>query len=293
MKTKSLFSTARFGMALALATLPCHLLHATPFATCLTNNGNGTVSFRLNQTTGTNDLVAVIVGTTTNFLQIPSGDPANLLNRGLITTNIGIAPGANFLVRIKHTGSGIISSNGPSIAFNSPRGISVNNRPGSPYFGWVYVANASTSASGQGAGMYAFSPDLADVLGQGSTNAAKTGGYPFIGGGASPYHTAVAPDDSVLVTDWSDAQGNLLAMTPTLDSFSYVLKQFDTNSGLAATPVGTNHNHGSVISAFIVGSGSNLKLYTMDEDYQTDPTAASVTELNSAWEYDIGNGPMP
>ena len=57
---------------------------ATPFATCLTNNGDGTISFRLNQTTGTNDLVAVIVGTTTNFLQIPSGDPANLLSRGLI-----------------------------------------------------------------------------------------------------------------------------------------------------------------------------------------------------------------
>jgi len=285
MKINSPLPIARLTITLALAALPGHLIHATPFATCLTNNGNGTVSFRLTQTTGTNDLVAVIAGTTTNFMQLPSGDPNQVLNRGLITTtNIGIGPSATFRVRIKHTGSGIISSNGPSIAFNSPRGISVNNRANSPYFGWVYVANASTAATGQGAGMYAFSPDLADILGQGNVNAAKTGGYPFIGGGASPYHTAVAPDDSVLVMDWTDAQGNLIAMTPTLDSFSYVLKQFDTNSGLAATPVGTNNNHGSVISAFIVGSGSNLKLYTMDEDYQTDPAAASVAELNSAWE---------
>jgi len=35
---------------------------ATPYATCLTNGGDGTISFRLNQTTGTNDLVQVISG---------------------------------------------------------------------------------------------------------------------------------------------------------------------------------------------------------------------------------------
>jgi hypothetical protein len=31
----------------------------------------------------------------------------------------------------------------------------------------------------------------------------------------------------------------------------------------------------------------------MDEDYQTDPTAAAATEWNSAWEYDIGGGSLP
>src|SRR5215472_14164522 len=118
MKTKSpLFVSTQFGMTMALATLSCQLLHATPYATCMTNNGDHTVSFRLNQTTGTNDTVAIIVGTTTNFLQLPSANPANVVNRGLITTNIGIAPGANFLVRIKHTGSGVISTNGPSVPF--------------------------------------------------------------------------------------------------------------------------------------------------------------------------------
>jgi hypothetical protein len=278
------------GLTLALiaAALAPVLVQATPYATSLTNNGDGSISFRLNQTTGTNDLVQVISGggTVTNTLQSPSADPANVISRGLITTNLGIGSGP-FQVRIKHTGSGIITTNSPSVAFNSPRGIAVNKNPGSPYFGWVYVANSAAGVKGDG--MFAFSSDLDDVLGQGT--AAMSGGYNFATGGSSaPYHTSVAPDDSVLVTDFSDASGNLISMTPTLDSFNYVLKPLE---GTAAAPVGTNNNHGSVITAFMVGTGAGQKLYTMDEDYQTDPTSTAGTEWNSAWEYDIGNSQLP
>src|SRR6516225_7126245 len=214
------------SLALLMVTvLAPTLVRATPYATSLTNNGDGSISFRLNQTTGTNDLVQVISGggTVTNTLQSPSADPANVLTRGLITTNIGIASGA-FQVRIKHTGSGIISTNSPALPFNSPRGIAVNSRPASPFFGWVYVANSAAGAEGNG--MFAYSSDLADILGQGKV--AMSGGYDFSTGGSSaPYHTSVAPDDSVLVTDWSDASGNLISMTPILDSFTYVLKQLE------------------------------------------------------------------
>jgi len=211
----------RLALGLAATALAAGVASATPYATSLTNNGTGTISFRLNQTTGTNDLVQVISGggTVTNSLQLPSGDPANILQRGLIVTNLGVAPGA-FQVRIKHTGSGVISTNSPSFPFNSPRGISVNNRPASPYFGRVYVANSAAGTKGKG--MFAFSSDLSDILGQGAT--AMTGGYTF---GANdlgaPYHTSVAPDDSVLVSDASDTSGNLISMPPDLSSFSYVL----------------------------------------------------------------------
>jgi len=139
--------------------------------------------------------------------------------------------------------------------------------------------------------MFAFSSDLFDILGQGTV--AKTGGYNMTTGGSSaPYHVSVAPDDTVLMTDWSDASGNLVSMPPDLSSSSYFLKQLSA-AGAAVTPVGVNNNHGSVISAFITGTGASRKLYTMDEDYQTDPTSGAITELNSAWEYDIGNGPLP
>jgi hypothetical protein len=277
-------------LVLATTSLAGGLAQATPYATCLTNNGDGSISFRLNQTTGTNDLVQVISsgGTVTNTLQSPSADPTNVLSRGLIvtSTNLGIAAGT-FQVRIKHTGSGVISTNGAALPFNSPRGIAANKNPASPYFGWVYVANSAAGTKGDG--MFAYSADLYDILGQAAT--AKTAGYDFgLGGASSPYHTSVAPDDSVLVTDFSDANGNLISMTPLLDSFTYTLQQL---SGTAASPVGSNNNHGSIISAAIVGSGSSRKLYTMDEDYQTDPAASAATEWNSAWEYDIGDGPLP
>lgn len=265
---------------------------ATPYATSLTNNA-GVVSFRLNQTTATNDTVWVISNgnTVTNVLQAPADDPANVISRGLIVTNLGIAAGT-FKVYIKHVGSGVISTNSPREAFNSPRGVAVNTRPASPYFGWVYVGNSAAGTKGDG--MFAYGSDLSDILGQGAT--AKTGGYDFgTGGGSAPYHCSVAPDDSVLVTDWSDANGNLISMDPLLDSFSYVLKPIEANGsgGFAAAPVGSNNVHGSIISAFIVGSGANRVLYTADEDYQTDPATGAVTEWNSVWRYEIGNGPLP
>ncbi|HVV70534.1 MAG TPA: hypothetical protein VHI52_03385, partial [Verrucomicrobiae bacterium] len=271
---------------LATVVLAAGIAQATPYATCLTNNGDGSISFRLNQTTGTNDLVQVISGSVTNSLQLPSADPGNVIQRGLIITNRGIGSGS-FQVRIKHTGSGVISTNSPRVTFNSPRGIAVNNNPASPYFGWVYVANSAAGSKGDG--MFALSAGLDDVLGQGAT--ALNGGYNFgTGGSSAPYHTSVAPDDTVLVTDWSDASGNVISMTPTLDSFSYTLQAL---TGTAASPVGADNNHGSISSAVMVGTGANRKLYTMDEDYQTDPTASAATEWNSVWEYDLGDSALP
>src|SRR5436309_11883116 len=92
---------------------------ATPYATSLTNNA-GVVSFRLNQTTSTNDTVLVISsgGAVTNTLQSPSADPAKVVSRGLIVTNLGIAAGT-FQVYIKHIGNGQISTNSPRVTFNS------------------------------------------------------------------------------------------------------------------------------------------------------------------------------
>ncbi len=269
------------GLAIGLATMVLHsyVATATPYATSLTNNGNGSVSFRLNQTTTTNDTVWVISGGVTNTLQSPGGP---VLTRGLIitSTNLAVVSNAVFQVRIKHTGTGLITTNSPTKAFGAGRGISINNHPASPYFGWVYVANGAAAPAG---GMYAMTSDLFDILGQGTSG--TMGGYPATRGSSSPYHTSVAPDDSVLVTDWTDVSGNLIKLTPNLSSFSYVLKQL---SGTAAAPVGSNNNHGSVITAFITGSGASTKLYTMDEDYQTDPSSGASFEWNSAWEYDVG-----
>src|SRR5437899_3013658 len=236
LKNYSLFCFRTLWIALIAGSLGRNLALATPYATSLTNDGAGTISFRLNQTTTTNDSIWVISsgGAVTNDLQIPG---TVTFDRGLIVTNLGIAPGT-FLVRIQHVGTGDITTNSPAVRPILARGISVNTRPASPYFGWVYAAEYTAGTRNRG--MFAFSSDLVDILGQG--NVAKTGGYNFIGGG-SPYHTSVAPDDSVLVTDWTDTQGNVLGFAPDLSAFHYVLKPFDT-TGLPAgsdNPVGANN----------------------------------------------------
>ncbi len=293
MKTPLITTAWRLTLFLGLATSASVAL-AAPYATSLTNNG-GVVSFRLNQTTATNDTVWVISdgGAVTNVLQAPADDPANFISRGLIVTNLGIAAGP-FKVYIKHVGSGVISTNSPTVAFGSSRGIAVNVNPASPYFGWVYVGNSATNNNNKGDGIFALGADLSDILGQGLVP--KTGGYNFgLGTASSPFGVSVAPDDSVLVTDWSDATGGLISFDPLLNSFGYVLQQIGPNGlgGFAAAPVSSNNVHGSVSSAVIVGSGANRVLYTMDEDYQTDPATSAATEWNSVWRYDIGANPLP
>src|SRR5438034_294632 len=91
-------------LAIISALLTAAGVKATPYATSLTNDA-GVVSFRLNQTTSTNDTVLVISsgGTVTNTLQSPNADQASVLTRGLVQTNLGIA-GGSFQVYIKHIG---------------------------------------------------------------------------------------------------------------------------------------------------------------------------------------------
>src|SRR6266436_8904708 len=148
---------------LALTVLTGYVAVATPYATSITNDGSGIVSFRLNQTTGTNDLVQIISngGVLTNTLQSPGGNP---ITRGLnFYTNASIAAGT-VKIHISHLGTGAITTNGPAIdlAFGTPRGITCNIRTNSPYFGWVYLSNAATNSNAHGAGIFAFGSDLSD-----------------------------------------------------------------------------------------------------------------------------------
>ncbi len=282
--TKNLipFAVRPWALTTCALALASQLAPATPYATSLTND-SGIVSFRLNQTTGTNDTVLVLSssGTVTNVLQRPAADPANVLQRGLIVTNLGIVAGT-FRVQINHLGSGQPATNSPVISISAPRGVAVNKNPASPYFGWVYATRA-------GKGIYVYGADLTDA-GQGT--AFKTGGYTGWTNSTSwtPYRISIAPDDRVLVCDDSDASGNLVALDPLLNTFQYVLQPL---TGTAASPVGSDNNHGSLASGIIVGSGANRVLYTIDEDYQTDPTTTINTEWNSLWKYDIGASAFP
>ncbi len=104
---------------------------ANPYASALTNN-SGTVSFTLNEAA---DKVKVISGggTKTNDL--------GPLPKGTTVTNLSIS-GA-FKVEVSKAAPGgwvqISADTNVLVKFNSPRGVTVNTHPASPYFGRVYV----------------------------------------------------------------------------------------------------------------------------------------------------------
>jgi len=275
------------SLALGLATaLAANLAVAHPYATTLTNNA-GTVSFRLNEAADTVEILWNNGASKTNL---------GGLSKGLTITNVGAT--SPFEVKVTKAGTGTptrISDDANVFnQFEYPRGVFVNRRPASPYFGRIYVANGRTTATGSGRsmgdGIYILNSDHTDALGQG--NAALAGGLDFTTGGtSSPWHLTVGEDDDNLyICDWSDATGNLYRTDPSVSAASGQLV-FPKCVGTAAVPLDPADNHGSVHGAAVSGSlaAGNLTVWQVDEDMDAAPSAG----VNSMWRYDIGAGPLP
>jgi len=254
--------------------------HGVPYATSLINN-SGIVSFRLNEAadnvkvignggTLTNDLGPGVVGVTTVDL-----------------TGSGMTGGA-FQVVVTKAASFSIQPIGET-SVSSIRGVSVNTWPATPTFGRVYASAAT--GSGTTGGVNVYDSDLTAPF----PNPRQAGYAWSPGSGNKPFHSNVGSDGQVYLTDWSDASGNLIVSDPDLTSFQYVLQPL---SGTAIVPVGSANNHGSVQAVATLGTlaDGNLVVYTVDEDYQQDPTAPPSplpTQMNSLWRYSIGSGPLP
>lgn len=295
MKTTCILKlTARLSLVLGLlASVPAARSH--PYATALTNN-SGTVSFRLNEAA---DNVKVIGngGTLTNDLGAAA--------RGLTVTNLTSAglTGGVFSVVVTKAGAGaptlISYDTNVFNQFERPTGVAVNKRPGSPYFGRIYVSNSRTSPTGtgrpQGDGIYILNADCTDAVGQGDV--ALNSGINFDSGStSSPWRLRVGEqDDMVYATDWSDAVGTnsaaLYRFDPNISTgsgtnmFPYLDGPLDgTGAGLPPS-----YNHGSISEVYVTGSLANgdLTVYTVDEDYETIP--GGLSEFNSLWRYDIGS----
>jgi hypothetical protein len=247
---------------------------ASPYATSLTNDA-GVISFRLNQT---NTQVQVIYNggaSVTNLGSLPAG---------LTVTNLGIT-GA-FSVRV--TGSapaGYVQTSDDTAninRFNNPRGIAVNKRPASPYFGRIYVANTSGGVAGARTttqGIYLLNADGTDAVGQG--DAALTGGYALFG--QLPWKISIGQDDNMYGCGRDATLAGVFVADPNITTFTNAL------FGTTATYPCTNF-HGSINGVWVEGSqaGGDLKMYVNDEDYEENPP-----ERNSLWRYDIGGSPFP
>lgn len=174
---------ARLAVALAASALAGQIVHATPYASGVTNNA-GNISFVLNEGGG-NVTVAYDDGTTNaNYNGITTG--TNLAS-GVYSFALGTH--TTYSIMVYKLGAGAPTLINSSFGF-TPRGIDVNRHPASPYFGRVYVA-----ASGAG-GLYALNGDLSLAL-----PGVNSGGIAWANNGFSPYRISVADDDYVMVGD--------------------------------------------------------------------------------------------
>ncbi|MCW5554595.1 MAG: hypothetical protein KIS67_20845 [Verrucomicrobiae bacterium] len=273
---KPLVIALAFGVSASIAL-------ARPYATSLTNSG-GIISFRLNADA---DNVKIIHngGAATNDLgPLPKGlnsVPLDVSGDYLIQVSKASGPGypQGVVNQISDDANNLVK-------FANQRGLVVNKRPSSPYFGRIYVSVAAAGTAGGRSvsdGIYLLNADQTDAVGQGDTP--RTGGLVFdiaAASAESPGRLALGPDDNLYIADWSDANGGLTMTDADVATNAIAGRVLPDYGG----PVGGTNNHGSISSVWVEGSlaGGDLVVYSQDED---------LGSFNGVYRYDIGAGPLP
>jgi hypothetical protein len=292
MNTK--FLKASFILCFALALIESvSNSHAAAYASDLTNNA-GVVSFRLNENAQGVSIISS-GGTVTNDLGARS--------KGLTVTNLGIAPGAFKVQVIRAASAGYVQTSSDSATnaagiyinkFEHPRGVIVNKNPATPSFGRIYVSVVRYGITASPVrtnydGIYLLNAD--DTVALDTEIFPRTAGLDFnfstpgvlLGETFSPFRLSIGKDDNRLyISDDSDLKGGLWVTDLDVATNSVATNVFDVVGDLnnGAT------THGSIYSAVVEGTlgGSNLKIFTMDED---------LSPVKSAWRYDVNGGPLP
>ncbi len=248
-------------IALSCATLTAAILcpslsQATPYASCFTNNA-GTIGFYLNESGGN--------------VTITYEDGSTNANFNGVTTGLAVAKGAqsfslsghsSYTIAVAKTGTGkasIISTQ----AAATPRGIDVNKRPGSPYFGFVYAVNASATSSNLAIRL--LNSDFSGVLTNG-------GGVAWPNSASAPYRIAVNEDDYLTVGDFSSAHSGVWRVDPTLTSNQLLLGPIGQTAGYAAQSQGDQFSRPLLIGN--LQSGGSAVLLTVD--------AGSIPNVNAS-----------
>ena len=226
MKSKPNSSVSSIGksvfLGLALAGLAAPLARATPYASGLTNNGNGTFSFWLNEGGGNVTIVYEDGTTNANYNGVTSGTN---LPSGQYTFAFA-APHTSYTILAYKVGAGVPSLINQSLAF-TPRGVDVNKHPTSPFFGRVYATDYET-------GIYVMNSDLSLAIGT-----AQTGGQSWGTTAFSPYRIYVADDDYLMIGDASSAHAGVYRADPNIQSAGLFLGPMGESAGLAAGVFGT------------------------------------------------------
>ncbi len=264
----------------AVGSLASSTALAVPYASGLSESG-GIVTYVLNENAD-----AITVRRTGDSDLVLAGDD---LLKGSHTFPKGVAVSYEVEVR-RSADSGWTQTSDdalPQNQFFSPRGVAVNKNPGSEYFGRIYVSEGIGGATADRPqitfeGIYSLAADQSDVLGQGDD--AAYGDVDWTTSGNSPFRLTVAPDDSLYITDWSDSHSGVWRAPANLDqttAWPNVLANDNRDSK------GLTGNHGSIPAVWVEGTGTDTKLYTMDEDWP-DASGINAEGRGDVFRYDIG-----
>lgn len=240
-------SLLRTGAAvLALSSL-IGVAKATPYASCITNTGSGNIKFYLNEAGASVTITYEDGSTNANFNGITT---STNVPRGV--TNFSLGAHTSYTISVNKVGNGkgaLITS--VAIPSNA-RGIDVNKRAASPFFGTIYGVSASF-ATGP---IRLYNSDFSLI-------SSNSGGVAWVSGSASsPYRIAINDDDYLTVGDFASAHSGVWRVDPTVTSNLQVLGPTGDTAGAAA------NSHGSEFSrCLLVGNltaGANAVMYTVD-----------------------------
>ena len=170
-------------------------------------------------------------------------------------------PGGNYSISIKASSTGyagwtkITDDNNIGNYSWEARGIAVDRNTNSPYYGRVFVGNASPgpgSANGDLVGIQKLNADGSNA----DEGAFSDGGIAWRGGYVAPWKIRVSDDDCVYVEDWFNA-GDLYRFDGTISS----------NSMLPVFSAPADGSLGSWSGFQVVGRGTNTVLWAADANY--------------------------
>jgi len=160
-------------------------------------------------------------------------------------------------------------------------GVVANTNQDSDYFGCVYVSESEGgTVDGRitSQGIFLLNNDLTPYTVQGDSgydgNLVWSTAKWF-----SPMRVRLDEEDNVIITDWSNSHSGIWKAPPHCrGTFAPVL----TENGRSVS--GRCDNHGSIMAAWVEGSGSSRVIYTIDEDY-----TVGLETTGSILKYDVGD----
>ncbi|HEY3267153.1 MAG TPA: hypothetical protein VGM37_09520 [Armatimonadota bacterium] len=234
-------------------------------------------------------------------LSIPAGQPGAVIGTNTLTLNYAdLPPGGPYTIRVTPVCGSLVatdwtrvtSTSDPNLKFNGPRGLDINRRVGSPYYGRIYVTEGTAGAAGgrtTSKGLYIYNPDLTPAF---SGPKMQTANFVaplttwYSGSSHSPFRVYVAPDDTVFVTDAADAHPAVFFVNPDGDNIK-ALQAFPMPPGGSGNGVGLLKDAngvevmGDTTSIWVEGSGANRKVYQAIQE---------IAPTNCVWSYDIPDG---